>query len=236
MRIVDLSFPIRPHFRWTVDPRRVTTHAAGDPLQSTVMTIGCHAYTHVDAPLHFLPDGRDIASMPIDQWMGEAAVVDLTHLDANGEVTAQDLDARAPHVRAGDVVLLRTDWPRKTSVEEPRFWKEGPFTGPTGCQWLIARGVKAVGYDYPPDQCIRDTIPERPRSAPERPRSAATPRRKPGRDEYTTHALFFPAGITVIEYLTNLDRVRAPRCRFIALPLAVEGADGSPVRAIAIVE
>jgi kynurenine formamidase len=40
----------------------------------------------------------------------------------------------------------------------------------------------------------------------------------------------------VIEYLTNLDRVGVPRCRFIALPLAIEGADGSPVRAIALLD
>ena len=30
-------------------------HAHGDPLQSTVLTISCHAYTHVDAPLHYGP-------------------------------------------------------------------------------------------------------------------------------------------------------------------------------------
>jgi len=40
----------------------------------------------------------------------------------------------------------------------------------------------------------------------------------------------------VIEYLTNLDAIGVARCRFIALPLAIEGADGSPVRAIALVE
>ena len=61
---------------------------------------------------------------------------------------------------------------------------QGPFTGESGCRWLIERGVKAVGYDYPPDFCIRDSI--------------ATPRRKPARDEYTTHALFFPVGIYMV--------------------------------------
>ena len=222
MTIVDLSFPIRPHFRWRVAPDRVATHAKGDPLQSTVLTISCHAYTHVDAPLHFLPDGRDVATMPIDQWIGDAAVVDLTHLGANGEVSAAELDRQGAHVRRGDIVLLRTDWPRQTSVESPRFWTDGPFTGASGCEWLVARGVKAVGYDYPPDHCIRDTIAE--------------PRRRPRRTEYTTHAIFFPAGITVIEYLTNLDRIPTQRCQFIALPLALEGADGSPVRAIAIID
>jgi kynurenine formamidase len=220
MPIVDLSFPIRPHFRWKVAHDQVATHAKGDPLQSTVVTISCHAYTHVDAPLHFLRDGRDIAAMPVDQWIGEAAVVDLTHLGANGEVTAGELERHGGHVRRGDIVLLRTDWPQRTSVETPPFWQEGPFTGATGCEWLVARSVKAVGYDYPPDHCIRDTI--------------ATPRRRPERAEYTTHAIFFPAGITVIEYLTNLDKIGAARCRFLALPLALEGADGSPVRAVAI--
>src|SRR5215831_2316005 len=156
MRVVDLSFSIRPHFRWKVAPQLVASHAEGHPLQSTLLTIGCHAYTHVDAPLHFLVDGRDIASLPVDQWVGDAAVVDLTHLGANGEVTAADLDRRAGHVRAGD--------------------------------------------------------------------------------EYTTHAIFFPAGITVIEYLTNLDQIGTPRCRFMALPLKLDGADGSPVRAVALVE
>ncbi len=34
----------------------------------------------------------------------------------------------------------------------------------------------------------------------------------------------------------QLDQIGVPRCRFMALPLPVEGADGSPVRAVAIVE
>ena len=176
----------------------------------------------MDAPLHFLPDGRDIATMPVDQWVGDAAVVDLTHLGENGEVSAAELEKHAGHVRAGDIVLLRTDWPRKMSVDREEFWSRGPYTGPTGCDWLIGKRVKAVGYDYPPDECIRDTI--------------GAARRKPARDEYTTHARFFPAGITVIEYITNLDQIGAPRCRFMALPLRIEGADGSPVRAIALVD
>ena len=53
MRIVDLSFSIRPHFRWKVASQLVAAHASGHPLQSTVLTISCHAYTHVDAPLHY---------------------------------------------------------------------------------------------------------------------------------------------------------------------------------------
>ena len=171
MRVVDLSFPIRPHFRWKVARDVRTSHAKGDLFESSVMALPCHAYTHVDAPKHFLPGTRHIAEMPVDQWLGDAAVVDLTHLGENGEVTAADLEQRGGHVRAGDIALLRTDWPRRVSAEE----------------------------------C-------------------------------TTHHVFFPAGITVIEYLTNLHAIGAPRCRVVALPLKLAEADGSPVRAIALVD
>jgi len=187
-----------------------------------VLTVHCHAFTHVDAPLHFLPGGRHIAEVPVDQWIGEAAVVDLTHVGGNGEVTAADLDWQGQHVRSGDIVLLRTDWPRRASVDTERFWREAPYTAQSACDWLIRRKVKAVGYDYPSDYCVRTMIFE--------------PQRKLTREDNTTHHGFFPAGIVVIEYLTNLDQIGVPRCRFVALPLPVEGADGSPVRAVAIVE
>jgi kynurenine formamidase len=44
------------------------------------------------------------------------------------------------------------------SVDSEEFWTRGPYTGPSGADWLVAKRVKAVGYDYPPDQCIRTTI------------------------------------------------------------------------------
>jgi kynurenine formamidase len=74
MRVVDLSFPIRPHFRWTVRPELRSSHARGDIFQSTMLTISCHACTHVDAPVHFLPGDRHIGEMLVDQWKGAAAV------------------------------------------------------------------------------------------------------------------------------------------------------------------
>jgi arylformamidase len=222
MHVIDLSYPIRPHFRWHVASERRLSHEAGDLFQSTVVSISCHAYTHVDAPVHFLPGDRDVARMPVDQWMGPAALVDLSHLGESAEVTPALLERHAAHVEPGDIVLIRTDWPRKVRVESEQFWKVAPFMGRPACEWLVARRAKAVGYDFPSDYSIRTTM-----------FSPGTPVTK---RDCTTHDVFFPAGITVVEYLTNLDRIGAARCRFIALPLKLEGADGSPVRAVALVD
>jgi Predicted metal-dependent hydrolase len=86
----------------------------------------------------------------------------------------------------------------------------------------VAKRVKAVGYDYPPDYSVRTGIFD--------------PGKKVPREECTTHYILFPAGITVVEYLTNLHLIGAPRCRFMAFPLALDGADGSPVRAVAMLD
>lgn len=222
MRVVDLSYPIKSHFRWTLRTEFRSSHTTGDLFQTTALTISCHAFTHVDAPVHFLPGGRHIAELSLEQWMGEAAVVDLTHIGANTEVTGAVLERQAQHVRGGDIVLLRTDWPKRVSVETEGFWRDAPYTGQSACAWLIQRQVKAVGYDYPADYCVRTMIFE--------------PHKSLRREDHTTHHAFFPAGIAVVEYLTNLDQIGVPRCRFIALPLPIQGADGSPVRAIALVE
>ncbi len=39
-----------------------------------------------------------------------------------------------------------------------------------------------------------------------------------------------------IEYLTTLDRIGAPRCQFVRLPLVLARGDRSPIRAIANAE
>lgn len=81
------------------------------------------------------------------------------------------------------------------------------------------RGAKSVGYDYPPDDPIRDRY-----LAPEREHEAS---------DVATHATFFPADVSVIEYLQNLHLL-TKRVLLFALPLPVEGGDGAPARVIAL--
>jgi len=220
MRIVDLSHRIVfPHWRWK--PERVVTssHDRGELFTSSRVSMPPHGFTPVDAPGHFLPGGDTIADLPLERWAGEAAVVDLTHRGADQGIMAADLDARAGHVRAGDIVLLRTDWDRTTDIGTREFWTRAPYTTREAAEWLAARDVKAVGYDYPPDPSLRMN-PEHPGTIP--------------REHHVTHDVFFPRGIAVVEYLANLGGIGTPRTLFMALPLKVDGGDGSPVRAVAL--
>src|SRR5512139_2181890 len=35
-----------------------------------------HGGTHVDAPIHFAENGRSVDQVPLDEWIGPAAVID----------------------------------------------------------------------------------------------------------------------------------------------------------------
>jgi arylformamidase len=222
-RIIDLTMPTRRgHWRWFAEVVTKATIAEGQCFNHSYMNLDLHGFTHADAPNHYLDRQQDISRVPLDRYYGEARVVDCTTVGEAGGVTADLLEKRSPDVRAGDIVLLRTDWPRQCETNSMDFWGKAPYTDPTACEWLIQRRVKLVGYDYPPDYPSRYQVTDPARLAVAR------------REEYTTHDLFFPQNIGVVEYLTNLHLISRERVEFIAFPIPFEGADGSPVRAVAI--
>jgi len=220
-KVIDLSLPIREHWRWLV--KLYPHHTFEDFFfLHQFMDYNLHGFTHVDALLHFLPDTPSIEQVPMDKFMGEATVVDLSHLGENDGVTAAELEKHGQHVRAGDIVLLRTDWPLKCDYMSRDFWGKSPYTARDACEWLVKRKVKTVGYDYPPDQVLRYEVLD--------------PQHEYKAEEFTTHDVFFKKGIFVVEYLCNLHLITKQRVQFMALPILLVGAEGSPVRAIAIEE
>jgi len=220
-KFIDLTFTIKKHWRWQAQLYPVRTF---DDCNFLVQSIdfNLHGFTHVDAPLHFLPDGLSIEQVSLDSFAGEAVVIDLTYLGENDGVTSDDLRKKGQHIRPDDIVLLRTDWPLKCDYMSRDFWAKSPYTTPSACEWLVQRKVKAVGYDYPPDYVLRNKLFD------------LEYQDKP--EENTTHFGFFPKGIFVIEYLCNLHLITKERFQFMALPLPIEGAGGSPVRAVVIEE
>ena len=220
-KVIDLTFPfVQPHWRWLVGLYR-RKHV--DPsIQHFFMNYNLHSFTHCDALLHFLPGSLSIDKVPLDKFMGEAAVVDLSHLGENEGVTAADLEKHGQHVRAGDIVLLRTDWPLKCNVTSRDFWGKAPYTERNACEWLIQRKIKTVAFDYPADYVIRYEVLD--------------PQHDYKKEEFTTHVTLFPAGIYHVDYVCNLHLITKKRVQFMALPMPLQGMEGSPARAIAIEE
>jgi arylformamidase len=105
------------------------------------ITTCVHVGTHIDAPLHFIPDGNDIDQIPLARLCGPALVVEMFELR---DIQAADL--AGADVRSGDGVLFKTAnaelWNK--DVFDTGFW--GISSG--AAEWLVKRGVRAIGVDY----------------------------------------------------------------------------------------
>lgn len=99
-------------------------------------------------------------------------------------------------------VLLRTALPNNPR----RFPDKMPDLDPSVAYYLQQKGVKLIGVDMP---------------------SVDAPDSK----DLATHHALYENGIFILENIM-LDHVEPGHYELITLPLAIEGADGSPVRAV----
>ncbi len=122
---------------------RHTAIAEGADANVSLLELGVHTGTHVDAPLHFIEGGAGAETLALDTMLGSAVVVDATGVDGEldeAALTALDLPAGARRI------LLKT--------RNSRLWEQDAFTHDfvrltgTGARFLIDRGVQLVGIDY----------------------------------------------------------------------------------------
>jgi arylformamidase len=144
--IIDISWPITPTMTAYKNRRLVTVaHTKTfqrDAARESMITLGSHTGTHVDAPAHFLSEGATIDQILLEPLVGPCKVLDMTR--CGEEITPADLESC--DIQAGDRVLFKT----RNSLREPAavFDPTFVFLGMQGAQWLAARGVLAVGIDY----------------------------------------------------------------------------------------
>ncbi len=221
-RHIDLSTPvIENHFRWPVERKLLKSHEAGDHMQATWAGWIVHGFTHMDSPRHFVADGFTTDHITLDMTCGPGALVDVSAVGPNQPVTVDIIAAAGAHVQEGDFVLLQNAWDLKADISTPEFWANAPYMTREASIWLRERGIKAIGYDFPQDYCIRNFLTgDGPASA----------------EEHVTHWELLRHGVIMFEYLCNMHALQTPRPEVIGLPVKLPTSDGAPARVIAIEE
>ena len=91
MRLYDISQEVFSCAVYPGDPKPekqlLSSTAAGDLYNLTVFSMCAHNGTHIDAPFHFLPDGKTVEQLPLDTFVGDCFVA--RH---RGDVTAADAE------------------------------------------------------------------------------------------------------------------------------------------------
>lgn len=119
-----------------------TKHFASDAVRESMITLGSHSGTHIDAPSHFMQDGISIHEMALVRTCGRARVLDCTHMQH--AITESDL--RQHDIEADDIILLKTR--NSNRPWNASFDYEFVYLEQSGAAYLATQGVKAVGIDY----------------------------------------------------------------------------------------
>lgn len=168
-----------------------------------------HIGTHMDAQLHFHPQGKSIAEMPLTSLMGEALLLDVSRPEQGRPITVADLEqalaAENESLRPGDMLLLKC-WPLPWGQGE-NFDNADALDGEVA-DWLLDHKIRLLGTDVPTVDSLEN----------------------PNKD---VHYKLLEQNVPIIENLINLEKIAQARFQFIALPLRIRGATGSPVRALA---
>lgn len=170
-----------------------------------------HAGSHIDAPSHMLQGGMDMHEVPLAAFVGDAVVADVRHRGGMQAITVADLEKAVGDVlRPGDRVLLRSDV-NESYDGSPAWMARSPYIDPPAVDWLGAKGVSLIGFDFYHGNGPREANPT-----------------------YSTSRHCAEAGALTMPYIRNLGAITKRRVTLIALPLKVIDVEASPVRAIVI--
>lgn len=225
-RIVDLTHPIDESIPlWPTFPRLTleqTKWAARDLVTMDRVEMMTHTSTHVDAPLHFIPEGKTLDDYPIEKFMGPGVVVDLTPKEPEEPITPADIEPYEDVVEPGDILLLHTAWDQYYG-RTPEYLFEFPHFTRETAEYVASLEPKAVGTEGASVAGWDGEVPNHGPATDVSPDDA--------------HLPLLENDVLVIEELRNLDEVldgESHRRAYVFYPpLDFQGTSGSSVRAFA---
>ena len=212
MKIFDISVPIKPDMpTWPGDPpvklEKLSSMEDGDTANTTLLEMSVHTGTHLDAPNHFLPNGKTIDQLSLQSFIGEALVMEIAkNIDT---ITDQVLQSHEDYDRLKKTtrVLFKT---RNSSLWASHclaFQTDYVGLDASAAAHLGNLSLSLIGLDYLSIATYQDT--------------------------HQPHEILLSQDIALLEGV-NLSSITPGLYQLICAPLLIEGCEGAPVRAFLI--
>jgi kynurenine formamidase len=230
VKVVDLTHPLDEHSPyWPEKTPGTPFHTSiaatyrQDGFFARNLVMPEHFGTHMDAPLHFDPQGESVDQIPVEKFLSPAVVIDVSDAvksDADYRVSAVDVQnwmkSHGP-IPQGALVLIRTGWDSRWPSQARYMNADSsgvlhfPGLSLPAARYLLDHahpagiGIDTASIDYGPSK------------------------------DFPVHHLTLAAGLYHLENVARLSQLPAKGFFVIALPLKLRGGSGSPARVLALV-
>ena len=234
-KLIDMTFPFsEDSIYWPTDkPFTPTvvfkgTTDGGYWYASNQYAASEHGGTHVDAPIHFYEHGRTIGQVPLQEWIGPAARIDVTKKSLSNrdyQLTVEDIlawEKRHGRIPKGAWVIMQsgidgrfypnrkevlgTEKTGKAAIAELHF----PGFSPEAVAFLLAkRTITGIAID--------------------------TPSIDPGSSkDFKAHRQLCGAQKLALENIANLDKIPESGAMLYVVPMFIKDGTGAPTRVFAL--
>jgi arylformamidase len=209
MQIYDVSVPLSATTpTYPGDPKieikEWASLANGDAANVSLLHMGAHSGTHVDAPVHFIAGAPNIASLPLSALIGVADVVEVPPEILVIDEAFVSNNCNGPSER----VLFKTRNSEFWARPQDGFRVDYTYIDSAAAARLVSLGKKLVGIDYLSIEAFQSS-------------------------DFATHVALLTNGVVVLEGL-DLRSVPAGTYELICLPLKIAdgSGDGAPARVV----
>ena len=215
MKIIDNTLTIsekistfpgspKPHFiEWETISR--------DGYNLELLFMSSHTGTHIDAPFHFVKNGKKIHEIPPERLVNEAILIKIRK-KPNAAILKTDIqkfEKKFGEIQVRETVIFWTGWQK--NLEKDIYFTKNPGLSISAAKYLVSKKINLVGIDSPSIDLGKDS-------------------------KFSVHHILAKNNILIVENLANLDKIKPMKFHLITVPLKLKNATGSPIRAFGFVD
>ena len=215
MKVIDLTLTVsekiptfpgspKPHFiEWETIPK--------DGYNLELLFLSTHTGTHIDAPFHFVKNGKKIHEIAPERLVNEAVLIRIGK-NSNRSISKTDIqnfEQKNGKIENGSTVIFYTGWQKNLNKEF--YFTENPGLSVSAAKYLVSKKINMVGIDSPSIDLGTDS-------------------------KFSVHHVLAKNNILIVENLANLGKIKSNNFHLITSPLKLKNATGSPIRAFGFVD
>ena len=215
MKVIDLTLTVSekiPTFPGSPKPHFIEWETlAKDGYNLELLFLSSHTGTHIDAPFHFLKNGKKIHEIVPERLVNEAILIRVRK-KANQSILKNDIqkfEQKNGTIEYGSTVIFYTGWQK--NLKEESYFTKNPGLSVSAAKYLASKKINMVGIDSPSIDLGSDS-------------------------KFSVHHILAKNNILIVENLANLGKIKSNNFHLITSPLKLKNATGSPIRAFGFID